>query len=1403
MSHVWPDIVVRGAGGTMVVRTRQLVKDARAANVLVYNDKSMDIIASTGQHLRFWNLQTSEPLRMIASPCPQGITAMTTDKPDPKKIYLGTSDGGIAVVHIVTGQLLFEAKNAHNGAVVLVVVCSASREVVSVGVDRRIAVHREKANGLGLVQAGEIEEAHGVMISACAVSQDAQLIATAAGGEIRLWHKQDLTFQGGISDLDADVLGLVFLPGTACLLASDSGGDVVLWVAEFSKAAGEARAGNKTAAGGTRSTSSSPAVPDTRGAKAALPSDVEVTAQSDSRPNIHTSGARSAPAWEADEEFVGGDGDGQGGSAKDDTAAKAGAWARGPDGVDGSKAGKELLSNAELSDDSESISAVDKNNPREERSTKHTEASPASSPQEHNKARPPPPPVATAKRQTGSCTLRPGLLLSGRRVNQAHRSLDDEQPHNQQPQQQPSPVYEIHLHSMYDDRKPTESPQQQKNNHSSDGTPSRDTREEDTGKITGDEAGANKTVGASGEQSTDEFSESHGTDRAERRMKQVIVTGSAGGWIEVWEAKGLLARAGVDEEAMAAKLQRRQPQERQGVHIRATRLRRSGLTCCTPSAASAFVGGSTKSALEALHSVPPSLRWEAHRGSPVSTLCALDKTPLVVTASTDSTIRLFSLADVQEPGGGAADLGHHGDTGNQNSLFPGRGNHGSVHGAYCAPDDRFTGVVAAPLAAAPSTQLGAVTTKKNLAGGGKSGMGDRDWQKLIDVNAADLGFRKPSATELGSTAAKPARGELAADEAGIVGHSGEGEARRGPGSLWDRGQSPSDSFDKQRMTLTSARAAKNHLGKVLYGNMYHEIKSGAACNTLVMEYVHRKNPRGDAVIDTEASPFLKDNLTDSLPSLAERRRRQRRQVTGAAKASKPVNGVPASAKSTGGRDTLQSCSWSRTGGGINTGTSASTDEAREMLGIARRTGEGGSAGETSGPSIAENQEQTQQTLEEWHGHPQTDTDSANGGLPKSDSGVNNSDDNAGKRVQRRPRYKSPVSSGSNIRNIGNRAAPTDQDHTESRRSVRGTEPQHVHAESPILAAGRNRAPIKQEDAPYQQGGNRFGSIDRPVAGSDRDGRARRRRGAGIKEDDEAAGGGSSSSRMDLRQRQRHITTSASLTTLSLQEMEQRKASSGSRGAGEDSLDSLLYLKLEPGDTLSSGGRTLTKCASVPSVDLKERWKEMQERFDNAISPCHLDGSATTTDGSTLKSQTKSSVGAYIRRRVHPSEGSLGSRFEETNESLLGVANFGTYTRSEVETLGGVFLLCAREGFHFTYDMWRKAMLSNNGVRVLKGLQFGMLDEDNDGEVSLADITRAVFRRAGSRDIHRIRRFLELWLNRERQKHQRRQVNKALKETRGTTVQLAAGTKMRASNFRQPGTTGELTSVGKWAFRCCK
>lgn len=101
------------------------------------------------------------------------------------------------------------------------------------------------------------------------------------------------------------------------------------------------------------------------------------------------------------------------------------------------------------------------------------------------------------------------------------------------------------------------------------------------------------------------------------------------------------------------------------------------------------------------------------------------------------------------------------------------------------------------------------------------------------------------------------------------------------------------------------RAAKNHFGKVLYGNMYSEIKSGAACNALVAEYVLRKNARGDAKLDMEDSPFLRENLRDPLPSMEKRQRRRRRRqapAAGAAKAApsplSPDNDSVATAAST-------------------------------------------------------------------------------------------------------------------------------------------------------------------------------------------------------------------------------------------------------------------------------------------------------------------------------------------------------------------------------------------------------------------------------------------------------------------------------------------------------------------------
>lgn len=95
---------------------------------------------------------------------------------------------------------------------------------------------------------------------------------------------------------------------------------------------------------------------------------------------------------------------------------------------------------------------------------------------------------------------------------------------------------------------------------------------------------------------------------------------------------------------------------------------------------------------------------------------------------------------------------------------------------------------------------------------------------------------------------------------------------------------------------TTPSTAKNKLGKVLYGNMYREIKSGAACNTLMEAYISRKKAQQDGgashaemeEIDTRLPPFLRQRL----PTLAQRKRgRKNAAAAAAAAAADADNGI--------------------------------------------------------------------------------------------------------------------------------------------------------------------------------------------------------------------------------------------------------------------------------------------------------------------------------------------------------------------------------------------------------------------------------------------------------------------------------------------------------------------------------
>lgn len=66
------------------------------------------------------------------------------------------------------------------------------------------------------------------------------------------------------------------------------------------------------------------------------------------------------------------------------------------------------------------------------------------------KARPLP---IVAKQQTAPCTLRPGAILSSRRILSSPHSPASGSPHSPSPT---SPVYELHLHWMFDGFTPAE-----------------------------------------------------------------------------------------------------------------------------------------------------------------------------------------------------------------------------------------------------------------------------------------------------------------------------------------------------------------------------------------------------------------------------------------------------------------------------------------------------------------------------------------------------------------------------------------------------------------------------------------------------------------------------------------------------------------------------------------------------------------------------------------------------------------------------------------------------------------------------------------------------------------------------------------------------------------------------------
>lgn len=330
-----------------------------------------------------------------------------------------------------------------------------------------------------------------------------------------------------------------------------------------------------------------------------------------------------------------------------------------------------------------------------------------------------------------------------------------------------------------------------------------------------------------------------------------------------------------------------------------------------------------------------------------------------------------------------------------------------------------------------------------------------------------------------------------------------------------------------RRQFCLSSAAKNHLGKVLYGNMYNEIKSGTACNTLVTEYVLRKNPRGDAEIDTEESPFLRDNLRDKLPSLAERTRRRKRRH---AASTPPAKGMDPSMPSM----------YPDAAAAAHDAVATSGDDP-DLPDKAGGFGERDLVEDRFDPDCDKATQEVGGGVRPRQARGASGSRSPNG----RNWGHRGESEKQGKLLRRRPNYKEPIDRGLAGSSGRNGAAQAHNPNKNQPRSRSGGRAGEIESKRGVDVTDSHRGRL--------EGRRRQGEPGTSI------GERRRRRAEEMTENssdgDRKVSTSSPRSAAEVGGRRRQqVTTSASLKTLSLQEMEEREDDSRSRGKVDDALD---------------------------------------------------------------------------------------------------------------------------------------------------------------------------------------------------------------------------------------------------------
>lgn len=200
----------------------------------LYNPTSLSFITAAGRDVKIWDARLGKLLRVYRRLSDADLTSLCLDFRE-RKFIVGDHAGGLHVFDYLNGAHMKSfaypevANRAHNAEVSRVCYCDAHMSVISASWDGCIDIHDESDSERGVLLR-RLSGGHAADISALAFSVHLSLLASASSdSSLQVWDYEFGRLEGSCVGHVSGVLALHFLDPFPLLVASDSGGNTVVW----------------------------------------------------------------------------------------------------------------------------------------------------------------------------------------------------------------------------------------------------------------------------------------------------------------------------------------------------------------------------------------------------------------------------------------------------------------------------------------------------------------------------------------------------------------------------------------------------------------------------------------------------------------------------------------------------------------------------------------------------------------------------------------------------------------------------------------------------------------------------------------------------------------------------------------------------------------------------------------------------------------------------------------------------------------------------------------------------------------------------------------------------------------------------------------------------------------------